>query len=277
VLRQTLVALINPMGGEHQMRLGVCTPLYHSSSEVFSGNHFEFGAANYLSPVYAYTGPYVELAPSSFFSLRLELTGIGMWPFPMDGAAYFDMSKSVATANAQHPGQGQRYAKFNDSDVPEREGRSGSGWSAKVISGLAGKVPLGNKMSLIVADALWLDHGEVGRAPYWLDLRNDLVAARVENIVGNEGVALLEIPIKKTVLRFGGYDAVRATPSAGYVGHQVGGFAMVELVDLTRAIASFAIWARVGGYTHHAVREAQPAALLGIAVDWDLGGRKTDE
>lgn len=262
VVRETLVMLLNPMGAEHQLRVGACMPLYPSASEAFSGNHFELGLTNYTSPVYAMTGPYVELAPASFFSLRLELTGAGIWPLPMAGAGYY-------------PRPGPR-ATFYEHELPEKDGRSTGGWSARAITGWGAKVSLG-KLALVAGDALWLDHGEIGPAPYFLDLRNDLVAARADNVVGNEGAVFLEVPIRRAFLRFGAYDALRAMPLSGYVGHQVGGIAMLELTNVTRAISSLAFWARLGGYTHHAIRAGEAATLLGVAVDWDLGGRSADE
>lgn len=263
VLRQTVVMLLNPTGAEHQARLGVCAPLYASTSEALWGNHVELGASTYLSPVYAFVGPYFEIAPSSFFSLRVELTGVGVWPIPIGGAGYYPLSGPRAT--------------FRDADVPGDKGQSAKGWAAKVISGWGAKASLGKKAALLAGDALWLDHEELGGAAYYLDVRNDLVAARVENVVANEGAILLELGFGKTFFRVGPYDALRATPQSGYVGHQLGGMAMLELTDVSRAISSLAIWARLGGYTHHAIRAGEAATLAGLAIDWDLAGNKPDQ
>lgn len=259
VVREAAVFLLNPMGMEHQARLGLCEPLYASRSVALGRNHVELGASSYFSPVYAYVGPYAELAPATFFSVRFELLGLGMWPIPIAGAGYYPLASAGA--------------KFNDADVPEGKGKSAGGWVAKTTFTLLGKVDLGPKAAIVAADQLSIDHEEVGWAPYWLDVRNDLVAARKDEVACNEAAVLFEIPIKKSFLRFGPYDALRATPRSGYVGHQIGGMAMFEVAQPTRSIASFAVWARLGGYTHHAIRAGEPATLLGVAFDWDLDGR----
>ena len=46
---QSIVLLLNPTGAEHNLRIGLCVPLYTSTDDAFSANHFEAGVSSYVS------------------------------------------------------------------------------------------------------------------------------------------------------------------------------------------------------------------------------------
>ncbi len=70
---EDVVALLNPMGVEHNLRIGLCVPLYRSTDAVLSANHLEIGATSYVSPVYAIGGGYAQVSPATLAFVRLEL------------------------------------------------------------------------------------------------------------------------------------------------------------------------------------------------------------
>lgn len=85
---QVLVLLLNPTGAEHNLRIGLCVPLYESSEDALRLNHFEIGVSTYVSPIYAIGGAYAQISPASFLFVRTEVNALGVWPLPIDGAGY---------------------------------------------------------------------------------------------------------------------------------------------------------------------------------------------
>jgi hypothetical protein len=255
---QTLVLLLNPMGAELSSRAGLCVPLYSSNDAAFEANHFESGAALAISPVYAIGGGYVQIAPATFFFLRAQIHAIGIWPLPLDGAGYFPRAS---------------YADlWRDEDVPSEASSSAGGWGVRVYAVLRGRIEPSPGVAVLALDAIWIDWAEAGAAPFWLDVRHDVIGAQRDWILANEGVLLVASKIPDgPELRFGAYTALRAVPSAGYVGHQLGPIAMAQWDRPDPAIDGLGIFVRLGIYTHHAFRAVELATMAGLDVDWDLG------
>lgn len=260
---QTLVLLLNPQGAEHNLRVGLCVPLYDSPDVVLALNHVELGAVTYVSPIYAIGGGYAQLVPLSFLVLRTELGGVGSWSIPLDGAGYY-------------PRDGYD-ARWSASDLPAATGGTASGWTFRGMAALRGLVDLATSPSgplrLVVYDAFFADYTELGDAAYFAQLRFDVVSARHDWVLSNEAMLMIGIPIPDgPELRIGAYDAMRDVPASGYVGNQVGGLLMFTWMNPCPGIAELSVFVRVGGYTNHGVRLGQATTLGGATADHDLGG-----
>jgi hypothetical protein len=255
---QSIALLLNPMGAEHNLRIGLCVPLYASTDDALRANHFEVGVSSYLSPVYAIGGPYVQFSPATFFFARVELNAMGLWPIGLDGAGYFPMRSYLSS--------------WEPEDTPASRAEATGGWNARFFSVLRGEIELG-PVTLVGYDAFFVDYHDVGSAAYWLQVRHDLVTARSDWVVANEAYVLLGVPIPGgPEIRFGAYDALRDVPASGYVGHQIGGLVMVVWERPVPGIDELSIYVRVGGYTHHGVRGGDATTLGGASADHDLGG-----
>src|SRR5688572_31397179 len=70
VAHQALIALLNPMGAEHRLDIGIREEL-GSPGDIFTmGSHVEAGVTTAVSPVYGMGGGYFQLQPLSFLVLR---------------------------------------------------------------------------------------------------------------------------------------------------------------------------------------------------------------
>jgi hypothetical protein len=257
-IHQSLVLLLNPMGAEHTVRVGLCVPLYASEDVVFADNHFEAGVTAYNAPIYAIGGGYAQLGLASFLFVRVELSALGIWPIPVDAAGYHARSSYSDS--------------FRQEDLAP-EGQSASGWTARFFVLLRGAVDLTPSAALIAFSALWLDYLEVGPAPFWVDVRDDVITARSDWVLANESVLAVSAIIPGGPhARFGAYSALRAVPASGYVGHQVGPIVMLSWPVPDPRVVSLDLFIRLGVYTAHQFRTAQLATLAGIGIDWDLGG-----
>jgi hypothetical protein len=260
---QQLVLLLDPTGAEHNLRIGLCLPLFDTTESVLDQNHVELGVVSYVSPIYAAGGAYAQLAPATFWFARVEVGGIGVWPLPLDGAGYFPLS-----------GYGARYGS---ADLPASAGQTASGWGARFLSVFRGRIdlaPLEDRFVYLAAlDALFADYADIGSAPFYAMIRHDVVAAQHDWIVGNEAILITGIPIPGGPdFRIGAYSALRSVPAAGYVGHQVGGIVMLTWERPLPGLEEISLFIRVGGYTNHAFRTGEPATMASASADHDLGG-----
>lgn len=258
VAHQRLVALLNPMGLEHRFDLGVRESLGDQSDIFFHGAHVQTGITTFVAPVYLIGGGYVEVSPLSFLVLRGELLGAGIWPIGMNGAGHYALGGYDGDVRAQ--------------SLPGEEGQSASGWTASVSATLQGAVDVGEHRLLMMSE-LGFARALLGDDAFYYSMKYDLVLAREDYVLTNSaflGVELRAAP--DFVVRLGAYDDLRHVPASGYVGHQVGGLAMVEWEHPGPGVGSLAIFVRGGGYTHHVTRQDEATILGGVAVDYDLGG-----
>lgn len=256
---QSLVLLLNPMGAEHNARVGLCHPLYDTDDPVLSLNHVEGGVSTYLSPVYFVPGLYVQVAPVSFWLVRAETHALTVWPIPLGGAGFYERD------NYQQ--------EWNRDDLPVEDGGGAVGWSARLFNLLRFRVPITESVALLALAATWMEINLLDRGDYWVDVRDDVIAANGDWVVANEGIVMLQATFPDGFgLRFGAYSALRSVPAAGYVGHQVGPIAMLSFGRVDTLVSGIGIFARLGIYTHHRFRRGQAATMLGVSVDWDMGG-----
>ena len=59
-------------GVEHQLRLGVCTPLVRKPGVLFDFSYIEGGLIVHTSPIYTMPGVYLQVAPLSILQFHLE-------------------------------------------------------------------------------------------------------------------------------------------------------------------------------------------------------------
>jgi hypothetical protein len=254
---QEVILLLNPMGAQHTIRVGACAPLYGSSHDFLDDNHVELGVTLTLSPIFTFTGGYVEIAPATFVFFRVELAHAAVWPLPLDGAGYF-----------AREGYEQRWSA---ADLPASSAESAVGWSLRLLSVWRGRLSEGSFEALIL-DAFFVDRDVLGAAPYYASLRHDLITRREDWVIGNEAYALAGHRFDGgPSLRVGVFDALRHVPASGYVGHQVGPLVMLAWEHASPELDTVELWIRLGYYTHHGVRQGEVSALAGLAIDWDLG------
>jgi hypothetical protein len=259
VVHQRLLGVIEPLGAQHDLALGACWPLFPERADdvAIEAAHVEVGAMSYLSPVYAYGGGFVEIAPVSFLALRLDVLGVGVWPLPLEGAGYFALPSPDA------PRQG--------SDLPPELATTAAGWSVRGTATLSGGIPLGGDWAIVMFDSLYVERLSIGHGAYFLSVQHDVVQGNEDSVIGNEALVALDVEISGgPQLRMGAYSATRVVASTGYVGHHLGGVVTLEWDRPIPEIAVLEVFVRGGGYTHHAYRVG-PALLGYVQITWDAG------
>lgn len=251
VVNQRVVGLLNPMGVEHAVGVGLRAPIGDPAELLFSGAHVELGAVNYTSPIYTRTGGYLELSPIAPLVLRVEAAQATVWPIGLDGAGYFP------SRDGQRP------------SLEGARGEAATGWDARASAVLQMAFPLG-PLRLVLWNESAVELVQLGDAPYHFSARHDAVLARRDFVVSDWGMAMLEIPIGGWALRLGVYDEVRAVPRSGWLANQLGGIAMLSADRVVPEIGSVAAFVRAGAYTHHQRRAGDPALLLGVMVRYEL-------
>jgi len=255
----SLIALVNPLGTEFNGRVGVCLPLFDSDSPLLRLNHMEVGASAYLSPIYLIPGGYVQLAPVSFLYVRAELHRLFVWPIPLSGAGFY-----------LRDGYDQGWQR---DDLPVEDGEAVTGWTARVRATVQAAVAIGDELELVLVSLPWLEINVLDRGDYWVDVRDDVIAANGDWIVANEGVLLFgwHVPEGPTV-RLGAFTALRAVPASGYVGHRMGPFLAATFPRPDRVVSAVDVFIRLGVYTHHRFRQGSVSAMAGASIDFDHGG-----
>lgn len=251
VMNQRVVGLWNPMGVEHAIGVGLRSPIGDPSELLFSGAHVEIGASNYTSPIYTRTGGYLELSPIAPLVLRVEANHALVWPIGMEGAGYY---------------------ASQDSRMPSLAGEHGgtaSGWDARASAVLQMAFPVG-PMRLVLWNEAALELVQLGDAPYHYSARHDAVLARRDAVVGDWGMAMLELNLDGWMLRLGAYDEVRVVPRSGWLSNQVGGVAMLSTDRPVPEVGNLTAFVRAGAYTNHERRAGDPTVLVGVMARYEL-------
>jgi len=257
VVHQQLVLLLNPMGMQHQLDVGLRAPLGDQDALLFDGAHAEAGFTSRAAPVFAIQGGYLEVSPLSFLVLRAEMAGTVVWPIGMDGAGYYGLESYGADFDAQH--------------LPGDAGGEATGWTVRLSGQLQGAVPLGDAGRLLLADRMTFQHDTQGDAPFYYSLEHDLVLARGDWVVHNDAFALAEFPVDDVRIAGGAYSNLRWVPRSDYVGHQVGPIVAVTFERVDTHVPSISAFVRGGYYTHHGARRDELTVLGGLSVHYDLG------
>lgn len=258
VVNERLVAVVNPMGAEHAIGVGLRAPLGDPDELLFRGAHAEAGVVNYTSPVYSTTAAYLQVSPLAFLVLRAEIAGLEMWSIGLDGAGYFPVTsdrRPLASADLQ----GDR-------------GAHASGWGLTLSTILQGAVPIG-PLRLIVWNQLGAEHVRLGEAPYYYHPRYDAVLAQQDWVITNWAMVLLEADLGAGArLRFGGYDELRDVPRSGAFANQAGLVAALAIERADPAVPELMPIVRLGIHTHRRAGAGELTLLVGLLARYDLGG-----
>lgn len=258
VAHEQLIALLNPMGAQNTLQLGLRADLGDQEDILFAGAHAEAGAVSYLAPVFAIQGGYLEVSPLSFLVLRAEVTGAAIWPIGMDGAGYYGLDAYVDT-------------DVQNQTLAADRGESATGWGMRWSAQLQGAVPLGD-MRLLLVDGMSVARESMGERSHYYSLRYDLVLQRQDWLVENDAYVLLEGRLASdVVLRGGAYDNLRFVPASGYVGNQVGPIVALTFERVDTHMPGLSVFVRGGYYTHHVSRQDELTVLGGLSIDFDFG------
>ncbi|RLB50403.1 MAG: hypothetical protein DRJ42_18960 [Deltaproteobacteria bacterium] len=258
IVRQRVVALLNPMGAEHYIELASRTRVGDQGSLWFTGAHLEVGAVSSVSPVYAAGGGYLQLSPLSFLVLRAQLTGEGIWPIGMDGAGYYGFDTYDPHLCPQH---------FSAADAS-----SATGYRAHFTGTLQGMVPMGSAR-LLFLNKFGGEFAEIGAEPFYYDVRHDISRARADWLLTNEAFLGVDVVVgENVILRAGAYDSLRYLPASGQANNQVGPLVMMIFGRPGKALSAVEPFVRGGYYTHHGSRLDGATILGGISLRYDLGG-----
>src|SRR5690606_17740768 len=157
--------------------IGLGARLDASDDPVLSLNHVEAGVSTYVSPIYFVPGGYLQLAPTSFLFVRAELSALTIWPLPLPGSGFYE--------------RGGYDEGWHQDDLPPDGGGGATGWSLRLMTVLRGRVELAPGLAIVAFDAGWADLDVLDRGAYWVDVRDDLIAAQSDWIFANEGVLVL--------------------------------------------------------------------------------------
>ena len=257
VVNERLVVVVNPMGAEHGIGVGLRAPLGNPDELLFQGAHAEAGVVNYTSPVYSATGAYFQVSPFAFLVLRAEIAGLEMWPIGLDGAGYFPVANDLPPLRS-------------DALQSERGARAG-GWSLTLSAILQGAVPIG-PLRLIVWNQLGAEHVRLGDAAYYYHPRYDAVLAQQDWVITNWAMVLLEAELGAgTHLRFGAYDELRDVPRSGSFANQAGLVAALAIEGADPAVPELMPIVRLGIHTHRRSGPGELTLLVGLLARYELG------
>lgn len=261
VAHQGLVLLLNPMGAQHELALGLRAPLFDQGELLFGGAHAEAGVISRVSPVFANDGAYLEVSPLAFLVLRAEVLGVAQWPLGMEAAGYYGLTSYDDDVRSQM--------------LPAEAGGSASGWSVRLSGQLQGAIPFSSDVRLLLVNRMTFQHDDIGDASHYYSMEHDLILARSDWVSLNDGLVLAEIrAASDIVVRAGAYSNLRWVPRSGYVGHQVGPLAAITFERVTPEVTGLSIFLRGGYYTHHVTRADQLTVLGGLSIDYDLGAAR---
>ena len=261
VLDQALLAALNPSGLEHRLRLSVCTPLITRPGVLFDYTNLEAGLLNFVAPTQLHLGVYVKAVPLSFLVLRAEVSGFHTWTIPIPGAGYIPLAG---------------YTPFDAAVIdPPPEG-PGAPTSAHGLRGLLGatlqaELPLAGPYSLILYDAFNSEYMRVGNAPFYYDVRHDVVLAGPGDwVLQNTALALVSLAFDdRHALRFGPSDDLIHVPASGYVANLIAGTAVFVVRGISPRLPLLEVFVRGGLYSAHAFRAGEPSFAAGLHLQYD--------
>ncbi len=243
VAHQRLVGVIEPVGAEHMLALGVRAPLGDPDELLFTGAHAEAGLVSYTSPIYTRNGGYLQLSPLAFLVLRAELRHAQMWSIGMPGAGYFPVGQD------------------------EPEGGEASGWEAHVSAIVQGLVPLGDTR-LLLWNQLAFEGITLGPAEAYFSPRHDATLTRRDAVLANTAMLMWELDLAADLhLRLGAYSDLAWIASSERLAHQVGPVAMLLFDAPDPHVSAVLPFIRGGVYTD-GPRSGGFTMLLGLMVDY---------
>jgi len=300
LLNHYLAGSINPLGIGQFLRLSLCTPLVTRPGLLFDLTNVEFGVLLTNTPTNVSFGGFINLVPLSFLVLRAEADVFYIWPTPLQGAGFITLDNARSfNLDALSP-----------SPFGPTPARTAVGGRFLLGATLRGEVALGKRLSLAVADVFnaeywrvsdgtWAEAQSRGHSVFYVARRDVVVNGPGDFVLLNTAALLLGIKVHPNVtLRLGitddlayvpsqaetaNYSCASGTPDAatleyqpsrGYLGNVAAGLAVLSIKNLRGLARDFSLFARFGGFTHHAFRECSGAAIaLGADVTYELFSR----
>jgi hypothetical protein len=251
----TLIGQVNPLGLELQLQVGRCLPLITTPGDLFDYTNAQYGLAAYISPVYAMPGAFVSIAPLSVFELRAEVEAIRQWTIGMDGSGYFPLTGYDAPVKT----------------LPAANARPAQGFTANFTANLQAEFPLAARWSLLAVNSASYQLWRLGDAPYYYNVRYDLVMARSEWILKNTVLALVNHDLSDRVkVRLGVIDDASWVKGSGYHQNLLGALVTGVISHWPGPRSETQPFLRVGGYTAHEQRQGELQLLAGVGVTFDL-------
>lgn len=205
----TLLGLVNPLGVEHQTSFSVCSPLIKTPGILFDYTRVETGVMNYLGPIYSHQGGFVNISPLSILDFHAEASTVYMWPIPMDGAGYYPLDSYKAD--------------ISGSAMPASKGIDALGVNANFSTTLQAKIGVAPGLAIAVQESPGLSFWYLGKGPYYSNPREDATLARLDWVVKNTALALMEYsPYAPVTFRLGFQDELKYVPRSKYLGHIAG-------------------------------------------------------
>jgi hypothetical protein len=261
IVNQTLAGQVNPLGSEHHLLLSVCVPLIRTPGVLYDFTNIEVGLSNYLSPTYVHQGGFLTITPLSVIQLRAEFSGIYIWSIPIDGAGYYPYQSFEGD--------------FSNEARPAETAGHARGSTFNVSATLRGQVGLPKDLSLLLANTVLAEHWNIGPAPFYYNLRRDIILQKSDWTVRNTFAALVEIPISENLaVRAGVTDELTTAPSSGYATNVAALLATGLVRRYGSTIRNLQLFVRAGIYTHHAsvnkFRTGEANLITGVNVLYDL-------
>jgi len=261
ILNQTLAGQINPLGGEHHLLLSVCVPLIRTPGVLFDFTNIEGGLVNYLSPTYVHQGGFLSITPLSVLQLRAEFSGLYIWSLPIDGAGYYPYQSFEGD--------------FSNDARPAEIAQHARGSSFGLSATLRGQLDLPQNLDLLLLNTTLVEQWNIGPAPYYYNLRRDLILQKSDWTVRNTFAALVEIPFGPNLaVRAGVADELTMAPSSGYATNVAALLATGLVRRYGTTIRNLQLFVRAGLYTHHAsankFRTGEANLIAGVNVHYDL-------
>lgn len=284
-LEHYMAGSINPLGIENQFRVTYCMPLIEKPGILFDTTNIETGLLNLISPTHVHLGGFLNVTPLAIFTFRTELTGFHIWPTPLQGAGF------KTTNNA-----GDYSIEFLNRD-------GGSAWGVRLLFGgsLQGQVKFNKYVDVSFVDSF---NGEFWRMYpsdpnpgeyYYLAKRDVMARVTGEWIFNNTAVLIFGFhPSPNHTIRIGVTDDLVHTPNIGlseftmtptmdpiprfsipypidrgYYGNIAAGILAYSVKNLRNLARSFAMFIRVGTFTHHPYRTGITLAA-GLDVYYEL-------
>jgi hypothetical protein len=243
-------------GIEHRLRVGHCAPLSKRTGLLFDRSFIEAGYQQHFSPIYLMPGGYFLVSPLSFLIFNFEAAAVLYWPIGLPAAAYYPLEDYSSD--------------YSQASLPAEEGAPALGWYLRggMTLQIAGNL---GPVRLILVDSLQVERWVIGSAEHYFHNRNDLPAANPEGFIDNTAILMVEFEVHPNAqLRLGINDQLTMNFGASTKSNVVAGVAMLNLSRLGRRIVNFMPILRLGGRTHHPVRQGDFNFILALSFSIDL-------
>jgi hypothetical protein len=253
--RVDLAGALNPRGLETYARLGRCLPLVTRPGPWWDYTNLQYGLTGTVSPAYAMPGAFLSVRPLSILELRADAELVQQWRTGLDGAGYFPLT-----------GYGADW-----STLPASRARPAQGYTTGLTAWLVGGFPLGGGWSLLTQLVLSWKRWDLGGAPYYYNVQNDLPMARREWLSRDIFTLVLDRQLtERAVLRGGLVADETRVEGSGYRQVVVSGLLTTTISGWPGPKGETLVFLRLGAYTAHAYHQGEAQLIAGVSTTFDL-------